>query len=237
MGRTSLITAVVLVVGVLVACTQPGASSGPQTTPISSPTAPRTDDGQDSRPIAVFIGDSYTQGVGATSSDLRWSTLLAAEEGWTEVNLGRGGTGYVTTSGVSGCGLEYCPSYPEMLAELPAEVDIAVIAGGQNDFTAWTNDHAAVTAAIDATLTGLREALPEARIIVVGPSTPGEVVPTVTGMSAAVQRGAAGIAASFVSLIDPPVLSAALLAADGAHPNDEGHKAIADRVAAGIAGS
>ena len=50
-----------------------------------------------------------------------------------------------------------------------------------------------------------------------------------------VQAAAAAIDATFVQLIDPPVLSADLLAADGAHPNDEGHAAIAERVAAGIA--
>ena len=115
------------------------------------------------------------------------------------------------------------------------DADIAVIAGGQNDFNAWKEDSAKVTAAIDSTLSALRSELPDAEIIVVGPSTPWEVGPTVIGMSAAVQAAAAAIDATFVQLIDPPVLSADLLAADGAHPNDEGHAAIAERVAAGIA--
>src|SRR5829696_5674496 len=40
------------------------------------------------RPVAVFIGDSYTQG------EDRWPSYVAKEQGWKQVNLGRGGTGY-----------------------------------------------------------------------------------------------------------------------------------------------
>ena len=235
-NRKWIIALAVAVVAGLVVWGVAVAIRNPLTTQATSSASPTMSVAAGERPVAVFLGDSYTQGVGASSKTVRWTTLLAANEGWTEVNLGRGGTGYVSTAGVSGCGLEYCPSYPEMIAEeLPVDADIAVIAGGQNDFNAWKEDSTKVTAAIDSTLSALRAELPDAKIIVVGPSTPWEVGPTVIGMSAVVQAAAASIDANFVQLIDPPVLSADLLADDGAHPNDEGHAAIAERVAAGIA--
>ena len=39
---------------------------------------------------AVFIGDSYTRGTGASSPALRWTSLVAAARGWQEQNLGLG---------------------------------------------------------------------------------------------------------------------------------------------------
>lgn len=42
--------------------------------------------------IAVFYGDSVTAGVGATTSNLRWSSLVCAYKGWQEVNNGIAGT-------------------------------------------------------------------------------------------------------------------------------------------------
>lgn len=184
---------------------------------------------------AVFVGDSYTYGTGASSESTRWTTLAAEQAGWVEVNLGRGGTGYVTTSDVNGCGLAYCPNYQEMVSEVVAEnPDVVVVAGGQNDFDEWMADPEAVTAAVAATLTGIRDGLPDARIIVVGPSTPGNVTDLVTGFAASVEEQAGLVGATFVSLTNPPVLVPEMVGSDGAHVNDSGHQAIADRVVAGL---
>src|SRR5690606_5182268 len=43
------------------------------------------------QPIAVFIGDSYTSGYGASIPTLAWASLVASGEGWKAVNRGRGG--------------------------------------------------------------------------------------------------------------------------------------------------
>ena len=59
-------------------------------------------------PVAVFLGDSYTQGFGAVPLDRRWSSLVAHDADWTEVNQGQGGTGFVTTADKNTCGLEHC---------------------------------------------------------------------------------------------------------------------------------
>jgi len=71
----------------------------------------------DTPKLVVFIGDSYTHGTGSSSKALRWSSVVSSAEGWSEVNLGRGGTGYKATSSNNGCGLKYCPNYAEMVPQ------------------------------------------------------------------------------------------------------------------------
>ncbi|GHD42121.1 hypothetical protein GCM10008097_07670 [Mycetocola manganoxydans] len=190
------------------------------------------------QPIAVFIGDSYTSGYGASIPTLAWASLVASGEGWKAVNLGRGGTGYLATSGLNGCGKEYCPNYQEMVAEaVKNRPDVVVVAGGQNDFTAFTEDPDATRAAIEATYDSLREGLPDARIIAVGPSIPAARAagPTSTTFDALVKEAAESVGGSHISLIDPPIFTAAMILPDAAHVNDEGHAAIAARIEEALA--
>jgi lysophospholipase L1-like esterase len=182
---------------------------------------------------AVFLGDSYTQGWGASEPSRRWSALVAAESGWVEVNQGQGGTGIVSTSGLGGCGLVYCPTYlervPDVLAVRP---DIVVIAGGQNDLADLAADPDAVRAALEETYIAIRQGLPEARIIAVGPSLAQPGNPLIEELDEWVRSTAAQVGAEYVSLLD--VIEPAMVTADGVHVGDAGHRAIADRVLAGI---
>jgi len=187
-------------------------------------------------PIVSFIGDSYTQGTGSSSKDVRWSTLVARQLGWDELNLGRGGTGYVTTAARAGCGLETCPAYPDMLAQAAGpNVTTVVVSGGYNDFKTFASDPASVTEAINKTFDGLRAAMPSAKIVAVGPSSPGTVTESIVAMDLAVQAAAAKVGAQYISLLEPNVTTKEMLSEDGVHVNDAGHKAIADRVAAVLA--
>ena len=189
-------------------------------------------------PIAVFLGDSYTQGTGATSPDQRWTSLVSAERGWSEVNLGRGGTGYLTAAGVEGCGREICPNYVGMVAEaVDVKPDVVVVAGGQNDFSAFRDDSTTVVAQVDATFEALREALPRARIVAVGPSSPGEAGESALALDAEVRRAAEAVDALYVSLLQPPVITESMVRPDGAHVGDAGHAAIAERVLDALAAS
>ena len=183
-------------------------------------------------PVAAFVGDSYTTGTGAkVKVKTRWTSIVSAEMKWREVNLGRGGTGYATSSGPSGCGREYCPSFPEMVPEVvEASPDIVFISGGKSDIRAWDADAAAVVAAINETYTAMRAALPKARIIAIGPAVTGTVTQAMIDMNTAVQAAAAASGAEFISLLDPSVLDSSLLAADKIHPNNRGYAAIAARV-------
>ena len=190
-------------------------------------------------PVVAFIGDSYTTGYGTTDPTLAWASLVAEQEGWKALNLGRGGTGYLTTSGVNGCGKEYCPNYQEMVTDaVNARPDIVVVGGGQNDFTLFSEDADAVRAAIGATFTALREGLPDARIIAVGPSIPAATPggPTATAFEAAVKDAVEAVGGSHISLLDPPVFTDAMILPDNAHVDDAGHAAIAARVEEALAG-
>lgn len=183
-------------------------------------------------PEAVFIGDSYTHGAGASTPSARWTTIVAEAEGWEELNVALGGTGYLSTAGVSGCGKNYCPAYPERIGGLRIESPaVVVIAGGQNDFDDWGQDSAAVTSAITQTYTDARSRFPDARLIAVGPSILGDVIDSARQLDDAVRAASASVGAEYVSLLDPDALDAATMdVGDGGHVNDLGHRAIADRV-------
>jgi lysophospholipase L1-like esterase len=201
-------------------------SAAPASQPTGTPTAAEaTPSSPPVPPRAVFLGDSYTVGVGASDPSLRWSSLVAAAAGWEEVNLGQVGTGYLTN------GKSAFPNFAEMIpTAVGADPDIVVVAGGQNDIAVGLPDE---TVAIGTFYRELRDALPDARLIAVGPSYPvpfgdAEVVNT------AVRDAAAAVGADYVDLLNPAVLLPEYVVPDSVHVNDAGHAAIAARVDAAL---
>jgi lysophospholipase L1-like esterase len=188
-----------------------------------------------SRPLAAFLGDSYTAGTGSSVPSKRWTSLVATAEGWREANDGAGGTGYTVTATEEGCGKPFCDNYAGRVKDVVAQSpSVVVVAGGQNDFANYQSDPAKVRANITKTFADLHEQLPNARIIAVGPSTPVAVTPQVTGLDSAVHAAADSVGATYVSLLEPNVIDPAFVLADGGHVNDDGHAAIAARVEAAL---
>jgi lysophospholipase L1-like esterase len=182
-------------------------------------------------PNVAFIGDSYTLGAGVSTIDKRWTTLVSHRLGWTEHNFGFGGTGYVTTPPN-----KPNPNYLGVLDRVAAShPDIVVISGGQNDMSRFDHGDPAVTQAITDTFRGLRQRLPNARIIAIGPSVPGPITGSVIIFDLNVQIAAHEVAADYVSLIAPPVVLPDMVIADGVHVNATGHQAIADRIVSVLA--
>ena len=72
-------------------------------------------------PVVLFIGDSY--GAGWTSrGSARWSSVVAASNGWVELNFARAGSGYAAIPGPPVvCGFSSCPAFPEMAARAVLE--------------------------------------------------------------------------------------------------------------------
>lgn len=197
--------------------------------PSASPTPPA--------PTALFMGDSYVRGTGATSESARWTSLVSAEMGWTEDNEAAGGTGYLASSDVNGCGKPFCPNYQGALEERlgDEDADFVIIGGGQNDFRGYYEDSEAVLSAIRDTYTNYRAAFPDAELIAVGPSTVGDPNGAAeVAIDATVQEAATAVGATYVSLLAPDVIEEGMLAADGGHVNDTGHQAIAERVLAAL---
>ncbi|MET1152921.1 GDSL-type esterase/lipase family protein [Arthrobacter sp.] len=187
------------------------------------------------RPLAVFLGDSYTQGLGASSESTRWVNMTASAKGWDFVNLGRGGSGYFTPSTPQACFHPVCPNYAGMIPEVAAESpDYIVVAGGQNDFSAFDTSRQRVVEAIRTTYAALRASFPHAQIIAIGPSTSSAVTPDVELFDRVVQDAAASVHAQYVSLIDPNVIGDGMFFEDKIHVNDAGHKAIAKRIIAAV---
>jgi lysophospholipase L1-like esterase len=237
---------VVLVIGGVVAAIMLGGgqraapgpalpSTAPEPSPSAEPSGSPSPSATPGEPVAVFLGDSYTEGWGATKPSTRWSAIVAAEAGWVEVNQGQGGTGFVTTAGLGGCGSDYCPTYLDRVSDvIAAEPDVVVIAGGQNDLVMLSDDPAAVRAAVNETYDRIRAGLPRARIIAVGPSIAQPNNDLIDKLDTWVQATAKRVGADYVSLIDPVVIEPDMVELDGVHVNDKGHRAIAERVLAGI---
>ena len=186
---------------------------------------------QASAPKAAFIGDSITAGYGASSEPMRWTSLVSQKMGWIEHNFGRGGTGYLATSSREGCGLDFCPNYLGMLDDVASSgPDIVVVAGGGNDMPEFVSNSGPVSRAITYTFNELRKRLPNARIIAVGPFAR-DVTSSVIAFDLVVQDAARAVGGEYVSLIAPhPVVQGDMFLADGAHLNDSGYAAIADRI-------
>lgn len=179
------------------------------------------------RPVAVFLGDSYSAGVGASEENKRWTSIVSAAEGWEEINLANGGTGYLRTAERAGCGKDFCPNYQDLVADVVRnDPHVVIVAGGQNDVGLNEED---VQSAIEATFTAIREGLPDATIIAVGPSAP-SVGKSIVAIDEAVRKIAADVSATYISMLNPPVLADGMILPDGVHVGDEGHLAIATRV-------
>ena len=200
------------------------ASGSPSPTPSASPMVPTVT--VEKKPVALFIGDSYTMGQGSSAPEKRWSTIVADKMGWAERNEAQGGTGYVSRS-VTIPKL----SYGEQLRAAPKDgVDVVVIAGGQNDFDELKEDPELVFSAVARAFKTAHQKFPDARIIAVGPSTPWDIGLEARALDSAVRAAAEQQGATYVSLIDPDVVLDQYVHEDGVHVTDEGYAAIAHRV-------
>ncbi|WP_194420389.1 SGNH hydrolase domain-containing protein [Microbacterium abyssi] len=169
-----------------------------------------------SPPEVVFLGDSYTAGIGSDGPD--WPTSVSEELGWNAVNLAAGGTGYVTEAGVEGCGKEHCGAYLEQSEAITDEPDIIVVAGGRND------PAESIEAAALKLFTSLRDAHPDATVIALSPWADDDPLnEAFTAKSAAVQKAAAGADVIYVDTGQPFVGHADLISSDGVHPNAAGY--------------
>lgn len=190
-------------------------------------------------PLAAFLGDSYTSGLGATSGNLRWSSLVARELGAYEGNSALGGTGYLAGTEVTPalqCEESVCPTLPDRVATLtPQPATVVFVAGGINDLALFPGKEAAFTRAVDATLDGICTTFPQAGAVVVltpfgrvAEPTPEALQEDQIVAAASDQRGFITISGVDEWFVGHPEL----LTADGGHPNDAGHAAIAQKVMA-----
>lgn len=177
------------------------------------------------REVSVaFIGDSWTEGVGATA--LRGYAVLTAEQlGWDYQGLGVGGSGYVQP----GRGSTFDQRVEPAVATDP---DVIVVQGSLNE---RRTPLAQLEPATLITLSHLRSAVdPDTVVLVVGSSyTPGTDRSVIDGINDTIAAAAERAGFAFVDpaaegWTDP---SEAGIWADPNHPNDVGHQRIADLLA------
>jgi acyl-CoA thioesterase-1 len=184
-------------------------------------TSPRTTPAR-----VAYLGDSYTVGTGATTAADGWVSLLDDVFGWRGMNLGCGGSGYVSPGG--SCGKTYDERIADVVASRP---DAVVVSGGLND-ARNTDDLNELKLEIDRTFADLRAALPDAEIVAVSPVWgAGRTPPTITIMGAVVETAVAKVDGTFLDIGQPLYARPDLMIDDGIHPNDGGHRAIAQAVA------
>ncbi len=222
--RTVLVSGLcsVMVAGTVVGLTTGGEQSG-QAADVER-AAPSTPVIWDGTPSVTFLGDSWTEGEGAT--DLRGYAYLAGDRlGWEYEVLGVGGSGYTRPGGSTTFGQRVDPV-------VRTDPDVVVVQGSLNERRGGRFDVLEATAL--AALSRLRAGLdPETQILVVGASyAPGTPHPTIDWINAAIGSAAEQAGLTFVdpaaeNWTDP---TDATIWADPDHPNDAGHRVIADHV-------
>lgn len=197
--------------------------------PAAQPPAPSTAPGATT---VAFYGDSYTRGTGASASEKRWSTIICAERGWTEINRSENGLGFVNRRAGMGPGLDDIPA--QIIRDEP---DIVFVTMGLNDNFSYDRAAAEIRATIDSDLDRLRQGLPRARIIVVEPfwytaDRPESVDVIIGWVRDAAERIGADHIAGASHWLDGHYADDAdsWMADDGLHPNDVGYARIAERM-------
>ncbi|MGR2752733.1 SGNH/GDSL hydrolase family protein [Agromyces arachidis] len=187
-------------------------------------------------PSALIIGDSFSEGVGASKPDAGWARTAADALSWRATIDAVGGTGFTKGNASDGrIGLAFGDRIAAHAAS-SAEYDVIVLQGGLNDFLAPHREE--VLATVEA-VEAARERWPDAAIVVFGPLEPLALGVQRSARLDAVREGAAEAEATFID----PELPAAWInernsprfdSGDGLHLNDAGYAYIAARFAAVI---
>ncbi len=192
----------------------------------SSP-APGTVDAvpRDDAPVVAFYGDSYTRGTGASDPAARWSTIVCEQRGWTEFNPSANGLGFINNRHTIGDG-----DLPSLIIE--QEPDIVIVTMGLNDNFAYSYAGDKIQQQIEDDLRRLKEALPNARIVVVEPFWYKDERPdSVEIINGWVRDAAANLPADYISGASRWIEGhPEWMAVDRLHPNDEGYAEIAKRM-------
>ena len=184
------------------------------------------------RPVAAFLGDSYTTGwAGAGLGRQGWPSIVGAVHGWRIVNRAVAGTGFVNP------GWTGQPVRTRVGAVVRANPGIVFVAAGHNDNRFGRR---ATGEAADAVLRSLRRALPDAVIVVIGPIwANGSPPASIRGIRSELRAGAAAIDAIFVDPIRDGWFAGRaerLILGDGIHPSNAGHRRIAGFVLRALEG-
>lgn len=198
--------------------------------------------------VINFLGDSITEGHGASSVETRFTSLMASKYGATVRNYGIGGTRIakqIRPSENARWDLDFCTRATEM----DPEADVVVVFGGTNDFghgdaplgTFEDRDPYTFYGACHTLFTTLIDRYPAATIVCMTPlhraveekPAEGRVLQVFVDalMEVCAYYAIPTLDLYRTSGIQPQVPSVKeRLCPDGLHPNDAGHVLIASRL-------
>jgi len=205
----------------------------------------------------VFLGDSITAGHGVEKPENRYVDRIASITGAICKNFGIGGT-RIAKQTIPSVSAHHDLDFISRVPDLDADSDVVVVFGGTNDWghgdakfgTFEDRDAYTFYGALHTLYTMLTEKFPKSQIAVFTPlhrSTPNELEPVTDADYAnkpqvlkdyvnAIREVAEYYSIPVLDLyktsgIQPaiPVIKESYMP-DGLHPNDEGHKLLANRI-------
>lgn len=209
-----------------------GSTVAPPSVPVAEPSSP-TDKPFITPPKgsdALFVGDSYTAGTGASKPSHAWPQLVAKHLGWDATYAGAGGTGFTWGGGEIGTdGKSIIDRIAVLAKDSNLNPAVIVLQGGQND---WRAEASEVSQAVVDAVTAAEAAWPDASVIVFGPTAPQPLGASIERIDQSVERGAIVVDALSINPAKSQwftVKNSPGFDFDGAHVNDGGHQLIADR--------
>jgi lysophospholipase L1-like esterase len=173
----------------------------------------------------LAYGDSITEGWGASTPGRTWLATAARRLGLEAVNFGYAGSGRGELV------------VAEAMAAVPA--DVITVAFGTNCWGMIAFSEDLLEATVRAFVASVRAGHPRTPIVLVSPivrpdaeATPNRLGATLAGLRAAYERAALslGAADAAITLVPGRELVTAGQLADGIHPDDAGHAALAAAV-------
>ena len=186
---------------------------------------------------AVFIGDSYTEGVGLDSSSDRWSTKVCVSLGLTEHNYAVGGTGFYVGNNNNTDFIHQASNAINDTSFRNVDVKYVFIAGGRNDgsnSTAMTYSQSQVQSLVSALIDGVQSNFPNATIILIPMMFDADIIPQyifswyqkIILSCRSFYRNVRIVKGAYTWLTG----SFGFIQNDGIHPNSAGHNVIATNV-------
>ena len=180
----------------------------------------------------VLLGDSYCSGAGSTNLINSWSSIFVARMGAHVINLCKGSTGFVSEgTGLSGCGVQFCGNYRFNLSQLGVSntPDLIIISGGRNDFSMSTKT---ISIALKELIDYAQFKFQRSKIILISPFWDSTDFPRIgKELKLIEERVAVARGVIFINGAEDILkYRADAISRDGIHPNDLGHRLIAEWV-------
>lgn len=187
-------------------------------------------------PRAVILGDSFTEGTGATDTGTGWASLLGSRMGWDTFVSGSGGTGYLATN----VPLGRVKLRDRLATDCTAlNPDIVVVAMGIND---GANTAAAVAAEAALCYDDILAGNPDRLLIVISPfSQNGNPTAFHLAVSPLLEAACEARGGIYINLLSPKLVTgtgkvgatvndgnaSVITGSDGTHPTQLGHEIYA----------